>query len=161
MRPTPRKRKARRWPLLVAAVAVLLLPVGAVALLALRGERASESEWKNLRDTAGRDKVYVNARKANKPALVVSSVTEAPEVVVNREISPPPPVPAPLPAPALTEVVAMPREIVKTNSFFTNVSKPARKTPTPWPVRVDQLDAEIRNAELEQELKEALGPAIS
>src|SRR6516162_2612635 len=68
MRPTPRKRKARRWPLLVAAV--LVLPVGAVALLALRGERASESQWKNLRDTAGRDKVYVNARKANKPALV-------------------------------------------------------------------------------------------
>jgi hypothetical protein len=160
---TVRKRRARRWPLLMLTMAVLLLPAGIVGTLLATGQRVFQSEQLNRQDKADRGKVYLSPNEPSKPTLVVSTMTESSDVVVNRRLSPLPAVlaPPPPPPPVSTEVVAMPQESPKEpRPVVSRASKSSRKTPTPWPVRVDQLDMEIRNAELQQELKEALGSEI-
>ena len=160
-KPVPaRKRKARRWPLFLFAVLLLLIPAGFIVALAVAGKRDLENELANNSIAGQRAEAYQHPNESLKPARVLSAVTEPPKVTVNQRKSSQRPAPVSAPPVEVSELVAMPEEVREVRVATPTPSSPSRKIPTPWPVRVDRLDQEIRNAELERDLKEALGPPI-
>src|SRR6516165_3161157 len=82
-----RKRKARRWPLVLLALAVLLIPGGLVVAILAIGRHGTEPQQVFV-DQSHQRTAYLSALEPAKPILVLSAAAEPQPGVVDRRTTP-------------------------------------------------------------------------